>query len=65
MRSAGDPHTPRRMGIVDPIFGTLERRRVRHASWAFNHELDAYARALSRIERPAGVTGGDRSMPMR
>jgi hypothetical protein len=52
------------MGLLEPIFGALERRRVRRARWAFNHELDAYARMLSRIERPAGVAPGDRSTPM-
>jgi hypothetical protein len=52
------------MGLLDPIFGALERRRVRRASWAFNHELDAYARTLSRIEHPAGAVGGDPSAPM-
>ncbi|MEA2383009.1 MAG: hypothetical protein QOH72_2980 [Solirubrobacteraceae bacterium] len=52
------------MGLLGPIFVVLERRRERRARWAFNHELDAYARTLSRVERPAGVIGGDRSMPM-
>jgi hypothetical protein len=52
------------MAILEPISGPLERRRTRRATWAFNHELDAYARTLSRIERPAGVTGGNPSMPM-
>jgi hypothetical protein len=52
------------MRLLGPIFGVLDRRRLRRARWAFNHELDAYARTLSRIERPAGVTGGDPSMPM-
>jgi hypothetical protein len=52
------------VGLLEPIFGALERRRVRRARWAFNHELDAYARTLSRIELPAGVTPGDPSTPM-
>jgi hypothetical protein len=52
------------MGLLEPIFGALERRRVRRASWAFNHELGAYARTLSRTERPAGVIGADASTPM-
>jgi hypothetical protein len=52
------------MGIIKPINGLVERRRVRLARWGFNHELDAYARTLSRIERPAGETGGNPSMPM-
>jgi hypothetical protein len=56
------------MGILVPMLcapaRALERRRVRRATWAFNHELDAYARKLSRIEGPAGVTSGDPSTPM-
>jgi hypothetical protein len=51
------------MGLLDPIFFMAARRRHRRARWAFNHELDAYARTLSRVER-APVTGGDPSMPM-
>jgi hypothetical protein len=52
------------MRLLEPIFGALERRRARRAGWAFNHELDAYARTLSRIERPAGDIPGDSSTPM-
>jgi hypothetical protein len=52
------------MGFLEPIFGALERRRARRAGWAFNHALDAYARTLSRIERPAAAISGDPSMPM-
>jgi hypothetical protein len=52
------------MGLLEPIFFALERRRTRRARWAFNHELDAYARTLARIERPAAVPPGGRSMPM-
>jgi hypothetical protein len=56
------------MGLLEPIVGAparaLERRRVRRATWAFNHELDAYARTLARIEAPAGVTPGNPSDPM-
>lgn len=52
------------MGFLEPISGVLERRRVRRASWAFNHELGAYARTLARIERPAGDIPGDSSTPM-
>jgi hypothetical protein len=52
------------MGTLGPISSGLERRRTRRATWALNHALDAYARTLSRIERPAGVVGGDPSMEM-
>jgi hypothetical protein len=52
------------MGIVNPFSGPVDRRRTRRASWAFNHALDAYARTLSRLERPVGVIGDDSSVPM-
>ena len=57
MPGAGVSHTRRRMGIVNPFSGPADRRRARRASWAFNHALDAYARTLSRLERPVGVHG--------
>jgi hypothetical protein len=52
------------MGPFRPIFDALEQRRARRASWAFNHEITLYARTLARVERPAGVVGGDPSTPM-
>ena len=52
------------MGIVNPFSGPADRRRARRASWAFNHALDAYARTLSRLERPVGVLGDNASEPM-
>jgi hypothetical protein len=53
------------MGLLGPITGGSGKRRARRASWAFNHELDAYARTLGRLERkPADVMGDDRSTPM-
>jgi hypothetical protein len=53
------------MRLLGPISGGRHKRRARRASWAFNHELDAYARTLARIERrPADVMGSDRSTPM-
>jgi hypothetical protein len=51
------------MGLLDPILFMAARRRHRRARWAFNHELDAYARTLNRVER-GPVTGGDPSMAM-
>jgi hypothetical protein len=53
------------MRLPVPIFGARHKRCARRASWAFNHELDAYARTLARIERrPADLMGDDRSTPM-
>jgi hypothetical protein len=52
------------MAYQGPISAARERRRERRARWAFNHELDAYTRTLSRLERPAGVPGGNPSDPM-